>query len=162
MSVEGFSPTMRSSTSMLAPISDWGTRLIAPLGSSLLSKDGMIELAGRVYWIVGLVIGVVIIARKYGYLTGRATTDAPLEKQGKKLEQMEQQNVTSDSTTLQQQLKQYNKLLKQQLVLLKKMFPSSLNAAQQAEQISLLEKREKELEEQGKKTLELLEKRREK
>jgi hypothetical protein len=58
---------------MLAPISDWGTRLIAPLGSSLMSKDGMIELAGRLKWIVGLVIVAVIVAREYGYLTGRAT-----------------------------------------------------------------------------------------
>ncbi len=33
----------------------------------------MIELADRVYWIVGLVIAVVLVARKYGNLTGRVT-----------------------------------------------------------------------------------------
>ena len=73
MSVERFSPFIPSSTQVLAHVSDWGARLVAPLGSSLMSKDGMIELAGRVYWIVGLVIASVLVARKYGYLTGRAT-----------------------------------------------------------------------------------------
>jgi hypothetical protein len=73
MSVVGFSPVTPSSTSMLAPVFAWGAGLFAPLGSSLITKDGMIELAGRVYWIVGLVLAAVIIARKYGYLTGRAT-----------------------------------------------------------------------------------------
>jgi hypothetical protein len=73
MSVERFSPSMPSSTSMLAHVSDWGTRLIAPLGSSLMSKDGMLEVAGRTYWIFGLVIAAVVVAREYGYLTGRAT-----------------------------------------------------------------------------------------
>jgi hypothetical protein len=76
MSVDGLSPFIPSSTSMLAPVSDWGTRLIAPLGSSLISKDGMIELAGRTYWIFGLVIAAVVVAREYGYLTGRATPTA--------------------------------------------------------------------------------------
>ncbi len=76
MSVEGLSQIIPSSTSMLAPISDWSSRLVSPLGSSLMSKDGMIELAGRVYWIVGLVIVVAIVARKYGYLTGRVTPPA--------------------------------------------------------------------------------------
>lgn len=76
MSVEGFSRIIPNSTSMLAPISDWGTSLIAPLGSSLLSKDGMFGLAGKVYLIVGgLLIAAVIIARKYGYLTGRAVSN---------------------------------------------------------------------------------------
>jgi hypothetical protein len=73
MSVERFSPIMPSSTSMLAHVSDWGTRLIAPLGASLMSKDGMLEVAGRVYWIFPLMIAAVIVAKKYGYLTGRAT-----------------------------------------------------------------------------------------
>jgi hypothetical protein len=67
-------PTVRvGSTSILAPISDWGIRLVAPLGSSFLSKGGMIELAGRVYWIFPLMIAAVVVAWKYGYLTGRAT-----------------------------------------------------------------------------------------
>jgi hypothetical protein len=67
-------PTVRvSSTSILAPISDWGARLVSPLGFSLMSKNGMIELAGRVYWIFPLVIAAVFVAIKYGYLAGRAT-----------------------------------------------------------------------------------------
>jgi len=55
------------------PISDWGVRLVAPLGFSPLSKNGMIELAGRIYWIFPLVVAAVIVARKCGYLTGSAT-----------------------------------------------------------------------------------------
>jgi hypothetical protein len=73
MLVEGLPRVIASSTSMLAPVSDWGVRLVSPLGSSLMSKDGMIELAGRVYWIVPLVIAAVLVARKYGYLMGRVT-----------------------------------------------------------------------------------------
>jgi hypothetical protein len=70
MSIDGFPPV--SNTPMLQPMfSDWGAKLVAPLGSSLMSKDGMFELAGRVYWIVGLVIVAIIAARKCGYLTGR-------------------------------------------------------------------------------------------
>jgi hypothetical protein len=62
-----------SSTQVLASISDWGARLVAPLEAPLVSKDGMLEIAGRVYWIFPLVIAAVIVAWKYGYLTGRTT-----------------------------------------------------------------------------------------
>ncbi len=74
MPIEGLTPVVISSTPMLAPVSDWGTRLIAPLGSSLMSKDGMIELAGRVYVIVVLFVAAVIVcAVKYRHLLGRVT-----------------------------------------------------------------------------------------
>jgi flagellar capping protein FliD len=72
MLIEGLRSVIASTTSM--PISDWGVRLAAPLGFSPMSKNGMIELAGRVYWIFPLMIAAVVIAIKYGYLTGRATS----------------------------------------------------------------------------------------
>lgn len=78
MPINELPPLVASNTPILAPlsaaVSDWGTRLVSPLGASLMSKDGMLELAGRVYLIVGLVItAAIILAAKNGYLTGRVT-----------------------------------------------------------------------------------------
>jgi hypothetical protein len=77
MPIEGFPPDVvaNSGTAMLPPMfSDWGTRLIAPLGSSLMSKDGMIELAGRVYLIVGLLIAAAVLwSAKNAYFPGHIT-----------------------------------------------------------------------------------------
>jgi hypothetical protein len=74
MSVEGLPQVIASSIPMLAPVSAWGARLVAPLDASLMSKEGMTEIAGRIYWIVALVIAAVIVfATKYSHLLGRAT-----------------------------------------------------------------------------------------
>ncbi len=74
MSVEGLPPVSPHSASMLAPVSAWGARLVAPLGASAMSKEGMMEIVGRVYLIVVLVIAAAIIfVAKYTHLLGRAT-----------------------------------------------------------------------------------------
>ncbi len=76
MAIEGL-PPVANSASIFTPVSAWGARLVSPLGSSLMSKVGMIELAGKVYWFPPLVIVAVIVAMKCGYLTGRvAPTDS--------------------------------------------------------------------------------------
>ena len=73
MPIEGLPPVV-ANTHMLASVSDWGARLVSPLGSSLMSKDGMLELAGRVYLIVGLMLtAAIVLVVKNGYLTGRIT-----------------------------------------------------------------------------------------
>jgi hypothetical protein len=73
MSIEGLPPVV-ANTHMLTPVSDWGLKLVSPLGSSLMSKDGLIELASRVYLLVGFALAAVIVyAVKSGYLTGRIT-----------------------------------------------------------------------------------------
>lgn len=73
MPIETF-PPVSTTPIQLPSFSDWGAKLVAPLGSSIMSKDGVFELAGRVYWIVALMLAAgVIFAAKNGYFTGRIT-----------------------------------------------------------------------------------------
>ncbi len=112
MSVERFSSVIPSSTQVLASVSDWGSRLVAPLGSSLMSKDGMIELARRTYWIVGLLIAAVIVARKCGYLMGRITpTDSSSNDPIKEIGELRQES--SKIKQLIQQLRQRHQQIEQ-------------------------------------------------
>ncbi len=77
MTIHGL-PPVANSASMVSSASEWAGRLVAPLGASLISKDGMMELVGRVYWIVALVLAAVIIfAAKNSHLISRATTQGP-------------------------------------------------------------------------------------
>jgi hypothetical protein len=102
MSIEGLPRVITISDPVLVFAFALGERFIAPLGSSLMSKDGMIELAGRIALIiaVGIPIGIPIgIAvgigmSIYGHLTGRAAstyTSSPT------IEQLKQQTKMSYS-----------------------------------------------------------------
>jgi hypothetical protein len=93
-----------------------------------MSKDGMIELAGRVYWIFPLVIAAVIVAWKYGYLTGRAApTDSssndPLKKIGELQQQIEQMRVEQGQLKMRVQEQPEQQLLEQRIELLERLLP---------------------------------------
>ena len=76
MSIDLLPPVSRvpSDTPIPAAISTWGQKLVAPLGSPAMSANGMMEIAGRVYLIVGLVIvAAIFYAMKHSHLLGRVT-----------------------------------------------------------------------------------------
>ncbi len=86
MSVKGLPPVSPSTAPMLAPIAAWGVRLVAPLGSSAMSANGMMELADRVKYILGVILlAVIVFTTKYSHLLGRATVSgaAPTNPPGK-------------------------------------------------------------------------------
>jgi len=74
MPIEGLSP-VSTPNSPPAPIENLGSKIVSPLSASLASKDGMLELAGRIYWIVALVIAAAIVcAVKFGPLLGGSSS----------------------------------------------------------------------------------------
>jgi hypothetical protein len=65
MNINGL-PAVSPSHTYMGSVSEWMGKLVSPLHASLLSKDGLLELAGRVKFIVGLVIvALIVIATKY-------------------------------------------------------------------------------------------------
>jgi hypothetical protein len=155
MPIEGFSADRVSSNPLITPVYDWGSRLVAPVGAPFMSKAGMIEIAGRVYLIVvALVITAVIVAFKYGYLTGRTTPpDLPSNEIGKLRQQQEQlQLQIAQMGAQQRQLKMRVKeqpgqqLLEQRLELLERLVPLLEQNIQLEEQIVQLEQGIKEQE----------------
>ncbi|HEX4840257.1 MAG TPA: hypothetical protein VFU89_07450 [Rhabdochlamydiaceae bacterium] len=74
MPIEGL-PPVSTPNSLPAPIENLGSKIVSLLSSPLTSKGGMMELAGRIYWIVALVIAAAIVcAVKFGPLLGRASS----------------------------------------------------------------------------------------
>ncbi|HEX2579895.1 MAG TPA: hypothetical protein VHK67_05805 [Rhabdochlamydiaceae bacterium] len=76
MPVEGLPPVSTPTSTLPSPISTWGAKLVSPLGAPLMSKDAMVELAGRIYLFVALVIvAAIVCAVKFGPLSGRASSE---------------------------------------------------------------------------------------
>lgn len=68
MSVEGLPRVLPGYPSILDFDFDWRSRLSAPLGASLMSKDGMMELAGRIYQIASRVILIFATTMLMAYM----------------------------------------------------------------------------------------------
>ena len=100
----------------------------------------MIEIAGRIYWIFPLVVAAVIVAWKYGYLTGRAApTDSssndPLKKIGELQQHIEQMRAEQDQLKMRVQEQPEQQLLEERIALLKRLVPLLLQLNQLEEQI---------------------------
>jgi len=74
MPIEGLSP-VSTPNSPPAPIENLGSKIVSSLSAPLASKDRMLELVGRIYWIVALVIvAAIFCVVKFGPLLGRASS----------------------------------------------------------------------------------------
>lgn len=65
MDINGL-PPVSNSASLVTPILKWAGRLVAPLGTSMMSKEGITAIAGRINGILGLaILAVIAIAIRY-------------------------------------------------------------------------------------------------